>query len=120
MKPRSDIVLRGRPVPGVHHGLGAHWHRDQRQLVRAPAPRLGRRVVVMHGHHHIDWTGECGSLRIVSAPSPVMEATDAEPTSFYIHTLATAPEGRLCLLRPERVDVDGNDARPRAGVSPPF
>jgi hypothetical protein len=54
---------------------------------------FGRRVVVMHGHRHIDWIGACGSLRIVSAPSPVMEATDGEPTCCYIHTLAAGPEG---------------------------
>jgi hypothetical protein len=79
---------------------------------------LGRRAVVMHGHRHIDWIGECGSLRIISAPSPVMEATDAEPTSFYIHTLAAGPQGRLCLLPPERVDIAGEDDRAGSG-SPP-
>ena len=61
----------------------------------------------MHGHRHIDWIGECGGLRIVSAPSPVMEATDDEPTCFHIHTLAAGPEGRLCLLAPERVEIPG-------------
>jgi len=76
---------------------------------------LGRRAVLMHGHRHVDWIGECGGLRIVSAPSPVMEATDAEPTSFYIHTLAAGPEGRLCLLPPERVDITGEDEQ--AGAS---
>jgi hypothetical protein len=79
---------------------------------------LGRRAVVMHGHRHIDWIGECGSLRIISAPSPVMEATDAEPTSFHIHTLATGPEGRLCLLPPERVDIAGEDGQAAAGLPP--
>ena len=78
---------------------------------------LGRRAVVMHGHRHIDWIGECGSLRIISAPSPIMEATNAEPTSFYIHTLAAGPEGRLCLLPPERVDIAGEDEQ--AGASSP-
>jgi predicted MPP superfamily phosphohydrolase len=72
---------------------------------------LGRRAVVMHGHRHIDWIGECGSLRVISAPSPVMEATDAEPTSFYVHTLAAEPEGGLCLLPLERVDIAGDVSR---------
>ena len=45
-------------------------------------------AVVMHGHRHIDWIGECGGLRIVSAPSPVMNMTDDRTTYFYIHTLA--------------------------------
>ncbi len=72
---------------------------------------LGARAVVMHGHRHIDWIGACGGLRIVSAPSPVMEATDDAPTCCYIHTFAAGPEGRLCLLTPERVDIPGNAAR---------
>jgi hypothetical protein len=72
----------------------------------------------MHGHRHIDWIGECGSLRIISAPSPVMEAADSEPTSYYIHTLAAGAEGRLCVLPPERVDIAGE--HDRAGASPPL
>jgi predicted phosphodiesterase len=80
--------------------------------------KLGHRAVVMHGHRHIDWIGECGSLRVISAPSPVMEATDAEPTSFYIHALAAGPGGRLSLLPPERVDIPGADEQ--FGVSSPL
>ncbi|MBS7699424.1 MULTISPECIES: metallophosphoesterase [unclassified Chelatococcus] len=65
----------------------------------------GHRIVAMHGHRHIDWIGRCGPLKIISAPSPVMEATDNEPTRFYIHTLAAAPDGGLALLEPERIDM---------------
>jgi 3',5'-cyclic AMP phosphodiesterase CpdA len=67
---------------------------------------LGGRVVVMHGHRHIDWIGKCAELSIVSAPSPVMEATDGVDTYFYIHTLAAREGGRFDLLAPERVVVD--------------
>jgi hypothetical protein len=70
---------------------------------------MGDRVVAMHGHRHIDWIGECGGLRIISAPSPVMEATDGEPTYFHIHKLAAGPNGRICLLEPERVEIPGDD-----------
>lgn len=66
------------------------------------------RVVVMHGHRHIDWIGSCGSLKIVSAPSPVMESTDAAPSHFHIHTLVCRPDGRIGLLEPERVDMPGS------------
>ncbi|HXE23604.1 MAG TPA: metallophosphoesterase, partial [Roseiarcus sp.] len=38
---------------------------------RVLKPYAGR-IVVMHGHRHVDWVGACGRLRIVSAPSPVM------------------------------------------------
>jgi Calcineurin-like phosphoesterase len=69
--------------------------------------RLADRAVVMHGHRHIDWIGEYGGLSIVSAPSPVMEVTDECETYFYIHTLAIAGDGRLSLMKPERIGVAG-------------
>jgi hypothetical protein len=62
----------------------------------------------MHGHRHIDWIGTCGALKIISAPSPVMGGTDDATTHFYIHTLAAGPDGRLCLLRPEQIEVGGS------------
>lgn len=68
---------------------------------------IADRVLVMHGHRHVDWIGECGRLLIVSAPSPVMEATDGGDTYFYIHTLAADQDRRLRLLEPERVEVRG-------------
>jgi 3',5'-cyclic AMP phosphodiesterase CpdA len=68
---------------------------------------LGGRAVLMHGHRHIDWIGKCAGLMIVSAPSPVMEATDGISTYFYIHTLVARSDAQLGLLTPERVVVDG-------------
>jgi hypothetical protein len=68
------------------------------------------RAVVMHGHRHIDWIGACGELKIVSAPSPVMGATNEVPTYFHIHTLSAGPSRQICLLEPERVDIAGVDA----------
>ena len=69
---------------------------------------LARRIVLMHGHRHIDWIGECGGMPIISAPSPVMEATDDMQTYFYIHTLAVGADGRLKLLRPQRIPCREN------------
>jgi hypothetical protein len=68
---------------------------------------LADHVVIMHGHRHVDWIGECGGLLIVSAPSPVMEAIDCPETYFYVHTLAIGMDGRLRLLNPERIGVRG-------------
>jgi hypothetical protein len=68
-------------------------------------PHAGK-VILMHGHRHIDWIGHCAGLMVVSAPSPVMEVTDEKPTAFYIHTLAIL-EGRLRLLSPEHITVPG-------------
>lgn len=92
--------------------INANW------FVRRLRP-LGDRVVVMHGHRHVDWIGDCGGVTIISAPSPVM---DPSPSCFYVHTLVRGGDGRLGLLRPERVvltdDVDGC-ARPEAIATPP-
>ena len=68
---------------------------------------LAGRAVVMHGHRHIDWIGACGSLKIISAPSPVMNVTDDIATHFYIHTLTAEPDGQLGLLPPQRVEIAG-------------
>jgi hypothetical protein len=68
---------------------------------------LGATIVAMHGHRHVDWIGECGGVRIVSAPSPVMEATDDDTTCFHVHTLAPGSDGCLHLLTPERVAISG-------------
>jgi hypothetical protein len=65
------------------------------------------RAILMHGHRHVDWIGECNGIPIVSAPSPVMEATDDQATCFYIHTLAVGADRRLRLLQPERVTISG-------------
>jgi 3',5'-cyclic AMP phosphodiesterase CpdA len=68
---------------------------------------LAGRVVLMHGHRHVDWIGECAGLAIVSAPSPIMEATNDLSTCFYIHTLAVGRDRRLRLLQPQRVTIAG-------------
>ncbi len=68
---------------------------------------LAGRAVFMHGHRHVDWVGECAGLRIVSAPSPVMEAKNDRTTCFYIHTLAIGPDRQLRLLQPQRVTISG-------------
>jgi hypothetical protein len=73
--------------------------------------RLAGRVVVMHGHRHIDWIGTCGNLTIVSAPSPVMDVTDDRDTYFYVHTLCTNADERLTLLEPERIVLPGRTAQ---------
>jgi hypothetical protein len=62
------------------------------------------RIVVMHGHRHVDWIGACGKLKIVSAPSPVM-AADSKPTHFYIHALGPGSHGGLALMAPTRIDL---------------
>jgi hypothetical protein len=81
-------------------------------FVRSLKPLTGRGVL-MHGHRHVDWIGECAGLPIISAPSPVMEVTDDRDTAFYIHTLAVEADGKLSLLTPERIVIPGAPAGKR-------
>lgn len=99
------VVEYPRPAKALSERIGTalingNW------FVRQLQPLAGR-AVLMHGHRHIDWIGECAGLLIVSAPSPVMEATDDKTTGFYIHTVAIGADGRLRLLRPEHISVPG-------------
>ena len=64
------------------------------------------KIVVMHGHRHIDWIGECGAFPIISAPSAVMGDAPGSSTYFYIHTIAVAADGRLELQYPQRIVVE--------------
>ena len=75
-------------------------------FVRSLRP-LSDRTILMHGHRHIDWIGHIAGLRIISAPSPVMEVTDDMDTAFYIHSLVIDADGKLRLLEPERIVVSG-------------
>jgi predicted MPP superfamily phosphohydrolase len=126
------IATLDQQFPRAHWIVALHHH-----LVEYPAPakafseRIGTalingswfsrqlqafasRLVVMHGHRHIDWIGTCGKLRIVSAPSIVREAA-GDDAHFHIHTLATGPDG-LYLLAPEKVEVSKARAEETASL----
>jgi hypothetical protein len=117
-----DLYPRSRWIVALHHHLV-----EYPMPVTAFSERIGTalvngswflrmlqpyadRIIIMHGHRHIDWIGACGRLKIVSAPSPVM-APESEPTHFYIHALSLAADGHLRLLAPERVDIAASEAR---------
>jgi len=97
------VVEYPRPAPTLHARIGTvlingSW------FLRQLRPLAGR-IVVAHGHRHIDWIGDCAGVRIVSAPSPVMTRR-AGAGHFNILTLAAAPGGRLELAAPERITVE--------------
>ena len=95
--PRAAKALSERIGTALING---NW------LVRRLGP-LANRAILMHGHRHIDWLGECAGLLIASAPSPVMEARDDAPSHCYIHRLAIAGDRTLRLLAPECLTVGG-------------
>ncbi len=111
-----DHYPKARWIVALHHHLieypmpvAAFSERIGTALVngswfqRVLKPYAGR-VVVMHGHRHVDWIGACGELKIVSAPSPVM-AAQSTATHFYVHALGIGPDGRLELMVPERIEI---------------
>lgn len=97
------LIEYPRPVKAFSERIGTALINGSR-LLRLLQP-IASRIIVMHGHRHIDWIGRSGALKIISAPSPVMEMTDAQPGYFYIHTLAAGPDG-IALLKPQRVVID--------------
>src|SRR5262249_56291403 len=103
-----------RPARPLSERIGRAWINGN-WSTRKLQP-LASRAILMHGHRHIDWIGHCSGLKIVSAPSPVMEVTDEKTAGFYIHTLAIGPDGTLRLLAPEWIAVPGES--PETSDSP--
>ena len=112
-----DAYPRARWIVALHHHLA-----EYPSPVAAFSERIGTalingawflrvlrpyavRVVVMHGHRHIDWIGRCGELKLISAPSPVMARPD-EATHFHVHSLVAGPDGAIRLLALQRVAVE--------------
>lgn len=121
-----DLVAAAREFPKARFVVALHHHVvefpkavrfaarigtaliNASSFVRLMQP-LGRRVVVMHGHRHIDWIGASGETRIVSAPSPVM--SPPESARFYVHRFGRGPAGTLALHAPQRVEME-EEAQP--------
>lgn len=91
--------------------INGHWFLRRLQL-------FGGRIIVMHGHRHIDWLGQCGSFPIVSGPSTVMGETANAWTHFYIHTLTMGGGSRLQLARPQVIMVAGAECDEAAKADP--
>jgi 3',5'-cyclic AMP phosphodiesterase CpdA len=108
------LVEYPRPVSALSERVGTALINGS-WLVRQLEP-LGRRVIFMHGHRHIDWIGACGGMRIISAASPTMEAKDDKPASFLVHRLTASSRDGLDLLEPERIDIAASEVEAPTGV----
>nr|WP_255569441.1 metallophosphoesterase [Neoroseomonas alba] len=95
--PRPGAKLADRIGTALVNG---HW---ALQRLRHFAPR----ILVMHGHRHVDWMGQSGGLRILSAPSPMMGAMDDAERHFWLHALGAREDGGLALLAPTKIVVPG-------------
>ena len=95
--PRADVALSERIGTALING---QW------FVRRLQP-FADRIVVMHGHRHFDWFGRCGAFPILSAPSAVMGGTDDSPDPFLHPHDRVGADGKIKLLQPQPVVVDG-------------
>ncbi|WP_395689319.1 metallophosphoesterase family protein [Aestuariivirga sp.] len=80
--------------------------------------KYSSRILFMHGHRHTEWIGSAGGIPIVSAPSPVMEASDTQPSHFFIHAVSTDTSGAIVLQQPEKVTIMGMDVPSDTGADP--
>lgn len=118
-----DLVMRQYPraywIVALHHHLVEHPSLGHGFATRVSTTLVNgnwftrrlrafaERTVVMHGHRHIDWIGECGGLTIISAPSSTMPSSGADDAYFCVHTIGVDASGRMTLAAPERVMVHG-------------
>jgi 3',5'-cyclic AMP phosphodiesterase CpdA len=80
-------------------------------VLAAIAPHAAR-VIIMHGHRHIDWVGTYsvgsrGSLVLCSAPSVTLGSQDGDGCqgSFHINEFAAGTDGGIHLASHQRVRV---------------
>jgi 3',5'-cyclic AMP phosphodiesterase CpdA len=64
-----------------------------------------RRILVLHGHRHMDWIGACGEVVLCSAPSVALGSYGGEMYrgSFHIHELSFDAGRGIRLTATERV-----------------
>jgi 3',5'-cyclic AMP phosphodiesterase CpdA len=72
-------------------------------LLAAIAPHAGR-LVVLHGHRHVDWVGITGQTVLCSAPSVTL-GMEQYRGRFSIHEFSVSPDGRIQITANHRVKV---------------
>jgi 3',5'-cyclic AMP phosphodiesterase CpdA len=72
-------------------------------LMAAIAPHA-ERVVILHGHRHVDWVGITGETVLCSAPSVTL-GMEQYRGRFNIHEFGVSPTGRIQITANDRVKV---------------
>jgi 3',5'-cyclic AMP phosphodiesterase CpdA len=72
-------------------------------VLAAIAPYASR-VVILHGHRHVDWVGTWGNLVLCSAPSVSLGSEgDSCRGSFHVNEFGVGADGRIQLASHQRV-----------------
>ena len=64
----------------------------------------GSRILVLHGHRHVDWIGSTGNTVLCSAPSVTL-GPEKYRGRFTIHEFAVGTNGSIRLTANERVQI---------------
>ncbi len=122
---RLKLVLRNFPGASwiilLHHSVVEYPDtsislKDRIGLALVNAPELlaairpyTSRVIILHGHRHMDWIGTWGDLVLSSAPSVSFGSSgrDKLPGSFHIHEVVLRGDAGLRLLKTQSVAVAG-------------
>jgi hypothetical protein len=64
-------------------------------------------IVVLHGHRHRDWIGDCGGLILCSAPSAALGSQSGEKYhgAFFVHDFIFGADGSIRLTKTDHVKV---------------
>jgi hypothetical protein len=64
-------------------------------------------IVVLHGHRHRDWIGDCGGLVLCSAPSAALGSQSGEKYhgAFFVHDFIFGTDGSIRLTKTDHVKV---------------
>jgi len=72
-------------------------------LLAVITPHAGR-MLILHGHRHVDWIGTTGEVVLCSAPSVTLGMEEYRGR-FSIHEFTVSPLGRIQITANERVQV---------------
>ena len=68
---------------------------------------FAQRAVVMHGHRHIDWIGQCPGFASSRRPLRSWRSPTSGIRILSIHSLAAGADGYLRLAVPCKIIIDG-------------
>lgn len=95
------------PVPGISLMDRISLALVNASDVIAAIQPYASQLIVLHGHRHRDWIGDCGGIVLCSAPSAALGSQSGEKYvgSFFIHDLAFGEDGSVQLIKTDLVKV---------------
>ena len=96
------------PVPGISLGDRVGLALMNASDVLAAISPHASRLLVLHGHRHVDWIGTTGNTVLCSGPSVTL-GPEKYRGRFTIHEFAVGDSGSVRLTKNERIKVASID-----------